>query len=270
LHILSEIHVYPVKSLGGFSLTEAIVERRGLRHDRRWMLVDEDGKFVTQREIPKMALLSTAIEPDHLVVFSKQHPAERVWVPLEIPLESLPKQMVEIWSDRCAAHVLPGPINEWFSDILEQKLRLVHMPETTHRWADGRYAPKGQYVSFADGFCYLIIGQASLDDLNSRLAEPLPMNRFRPNLVFTGGDPFEEDDWSDFQVGSVPFRAIKSCGRCPITTTDQDTAQRAAEPLQTLATYRRRGNKVLFGRDVVWMGEGDAQIQVGDKIEKAG
>ncbi len=140
------------------------------------------------------------------------------------------------------------------------------MPDTTRRRADGRYAPKGQYVSFADGFSYLIIGQASLDDLNSRLAQPLPMNRFRPNLVFTGGEPFEEDNWSDFQIGSVPFRGVKPCGRCIITTADQETAQRAAEPLKTLATYRKRGNKILFGQDVVWTGEGEASIRVGDNI----
>jgi uncharacterized protein YcbX len=140
------------------------------------------------------------------------------------------------------------------------------MPDTTRRWADGRYAPKGQHVSFADGFPFLLIGQATLDDLNSRLAQPLPMNRFRPNFVFTGGEPFEEDGWGEIEIGNWKFQCVKPCARCIIPTTDQETATRAAEPLKTLATFRKKGNKILFGQNVVWLGEGDAQVRAGDTI----
>jgi hypothetical protein len=175
--------------------------------------------------------------------------------------------MVEVWGDRCAAKAFKGAINAWFSHILGQNIRLVLMPESTRRHADGRYAPKGQYVSFADGFPFLLAGQASLDDLNSRLVQPLPMNRFRPNFVFTGGTPFEEDTWANFSVGDQLFRAVKPCARCMVITTNQDTAERGVEPLKTLSTYRKFGNKIRFGQNTVWLGNGDATIRVGDVLQ---
>ncbi|MEO6038844.1 MAG: MOSC N-terminal beta barrel domain-containing protein [Saprospiraceae bacterium] len=264
---LSEIWVYPIKSLGGIALPAARVQRRGLQYDRRWMLVDPAGRFVSQREIPDMALLGTAVEAPWLVVFSKTDPAQGIRIPLELPVESLEKVMVEVWSARCAARLMPAEINQWFSGLLGQELRLVWMPDTTRRAADGRYAPKGQYVSFADGFPFLILGQATLDDLNQRLAQPLPMNRFRPNLVFSGGPAFDEDDWQEFHIGQVPFKNVKPCARCIITTIDQETALRAQEPLRTLATFRRRNNKIYFGQNAVWLGtEEPEQVRVGDPI----
>ena len=264
---LTEIWIYPIKSLGGIALPEAVVQRRGLQYDRRWMLVDTAGQFVTQREISAMALLGTIVEAPWLTVFSKTDPVQHIRIPLELPADAAQKVMVEVWSARCAAQLMPAPINEWFSDILGQHLRLVRMPDTTRRAADGRYAPKGQYVSFADGFPFLIIGQASLDDLNSRLADPLPMNRFRPNFVFTGGTPFAEDAWTDFRIGDVSFKGVKRCARCVITTIDQETALRAREPLRTLAAFRRVGNNIYFGQNVVWMGEAEgAQVRVHDPV----
>jgi uncharacterized protein len=269
LHMtLSELWIYPIKSLGGISLDIAAVQLRGLQHDRRWMLADESGRFVTQREIPRMALLAVAIEPPFLSVFWKTNPSEKVQIPLAPAVENMREQMVQIWDDHCDARTLPDEINAWFSDNLGQKLQLVMLPETTRRWADGRYAPEGQHVSFADGFPFLLIGQASLDDLNRRLEQPLPMNRFRPNFVFKSDDaqPFEEDTWRDFTIGEQPFRCVKPCARCIITTTDQETALRAAEPLKTLATFRKVGHKILFGQNVIWLGEGDAQVRVGDAL----
>jgi len=145
------------------------------------------------------------------------------------------------------------------------------MPDTARRRADGRYAPKGHFVSFADGFPYLLVGEASLTDLNERLAVPVPMNRFRPNLVFSGGQAYEEDQWSDFTIGDVDFRGVKPCGRCLIITTDQDTGTRYQEPLKTLATYRRTNNKVLFGQNVVLMENENSHktIKVNDLIHKS-
>lgn len=266
MYTLTEINVYPVKSLGGIALTEAKTERRGLQYDRRWMLVDDTGRFMTQREIPEMALLRTAIEPPFLTVYWKDNPSEKVQIPLDVAAADLAKLRVEVWEDVCSARILPDDINRWFSDNLRQSLRLVYMPGTTRRKADGRYAPKGHHVSFADGFPYLIIGQASLDDLNKRLARALPMNRFRPNFVFTGGLPFEEDQWGRFSIGQQLFQGVKPCGRCIIPTTDQETALRSAEPLKTLATFRKSGNKILFGQNVVWLGEGDQRVRVGERI----
>lgn len=264
---LTEINLFPVKSLAGIALEESRVERPGLQYDRRWMLVDPAGKFVTQREIPAMALLGTALEPPVLTVFSKADPSQKVSVPLDPAAELWSSRMVEVWSNRCRAWEAPADVNEWFSDWLGHSLRLVYMPETTRRAADGRYAPPGHLVGFADAFPFLIIGQASLDDLNGRMARPLPMNRFRPNFVFSAGEAFMEDNWTDFTIGAVPFRRVKPCGRCIITTTDQETAGRGAEPLRTLATYRKEGTKILFGQYVVWMGEGETVVRVGAAIQ---
>jgi uncharacterized protein YcbX len=263
---LSEIWVYPIKSLGGISLTEAVAEPRGLRYDRRWMLVDENGRFVSQREIPNMAMLGTALDASALSVFWKNDPNKRVDIPLYADVEQLHEVEVEVWGDRCAARALPNEINNWFSTQLGQNLRLVYMPDTTKRPADGRYAPTGQHVSFADGFPYLIIGQASLDELNHRLEQPLPMNRFRPNFVFTGGEAFEEDDWQAFSIQEQKFMGVKPCARCSIPSIHQETAARAAEPTKTLATFRKFDNKILFGQNVVWLGDGEPVIRVGDQI----
>ena len=266
MYTLTEIWVYPIKSLGGISLSSAKAEARGLQHDRRWMLVDEDGRFVSQREIPEMALLRTAIEGAELRVFHKDKPLDTLCLPLEKTAADMEHVKVTIWDDQCMASLLPKPVNDWFSVCLGQALRLVQMPESTRRWADGRYAPQGQHVSFADGYPFLLVGQASLDDLNARLGLPLPINRFRPNFVFTGGKAFEEDSWADFQIGDVHFRGVKPCARCIIPTTDQETALRAAEPLKTLNTFRKFEQKILFGQNVVWMGEGDATVSVGDQL----
>ncbi|MCB9306152.1 MAG: MOSC domain-containing protein [Lewinellaceae bacterium] len=270
MYTLSQINIFPVKSLGGISLPSAQVARRGLQYDRRWMLVDPDGRFVSQRELPEMALLTTSLSEGHLVVSRKNDPLDNVRIPLQPDVDSMMPLRVGIWSDRCGARLHESDINNWFSDRLKSPLRLVHMPETTRRRADGRYAPSGQFVSFADGYPFLLIGQASLDDLNNRLATPLPMDRFRPNFVFTGGHAFEEDGWGDFFIGDIPFRCVKPCARCIIPTIDQQTAQRAAEPLKTFATFRKRNNKILFGQNVIWTGEGDGRVHVGTNIKVAG
>jgi uncharacterized protein YcbX len=267
MRILTELNIYPVKSLGGISLQESVVQPRGLQYDRRWMLVDEQGRFVSQREVAEMTQLGTAIEPPFLVVFSKKNPASRVRIPLEPPVSEMPEITVTIWDDHCTARVHPPEINTWFSDMLGLPLRLVFMPDTTVRPTDPKYAPEGLPVSFSDGFPFLLIGRASLDDLNNRLAEPLPMDRFRPNFVFTGGTPYEEDDWAEFSIGSVRFRGVKPCARCIITTTDQETGARAAEPLKTLATYRKHGNRILFGQNVLWEAGSRDIVQVGMPVE---
>lgn len=267
--ILKSIHIYPIKSIGGISLSEAKAERCGLQYDRRWMLVDADGVFVSQREIPAMALLRTAVETPNLTVYSSVDPTLRIQIPLEPRLAEMEKLRVSIWSQKCSARVHTQEINDWFSMVLGQNLRLVYMPDTTRRAADGRYAPKGHYVSFADGFPYLIIGQASLDDLNQRLETTVPMDRFRPNFVFEGDVAFAEDNWSDFSIGSVHFKGVKPCARCIIPTIDQNTATKAAEPLKTLSGFRRSGQKVLFGQNVVLI---DAEtpaktVRVGAEIQ---
>lgn len=269
MYQLTEINVYPIKSLRGFSVQQAVVEPRGLQYDRRWMLVDTAGKFVSQREIAAMTQLKTAITSSFLEIYAQQDPENRLQISLVPELEAMEKRQVNIWDDNCMASIYPKNVNDWFSAQLGADLCLVYMSDADQRQADEMYAPKGQYVSFADGFPYLLIGEASLTDLNQRLAEPIPMNRFRPNLVFSGGDAYEEDQWSDFRIGSITFKGVKPCGRCIITTTDQETGNRSKEPLKTLANYRQQNNRILFGQNVILTeAQAGAIIRTGDPLQR--
>ena len=263
---LSEIWIYPIKSLGGISLPGARVEMRGLEHDRRWMLVDETGRFMSQREFPMMTQLACAVSNTHLEVYHKKTPSQRLQIPLDWPEHALTPMQVSIWDDTLEALAYPETINTWFSTQLGAPLTLVGLPEKARRMTDPRYAPDGQHVSLSDGYPYLLISEASLEALNERLEAPLPMNRFRPNLIVRGASAHEEDTWSDFRIGDVAFRGVKPCARCVVTTTDQESGARHQEPLRTLATYRKNGNKILFGQNVIWTGAGPASISVGDLI----
>jgi len=259
---LSEINIYPIKSLAGISLQSSEVEERGLKYDRRWVLVDETNTFFTQRDFPEMALIKVEIENSGLKL---QHKIKNV-EPLIIPFvfDHSKKDKVIIWDDTVVGEFYNQSIDDWFSAILGTKCHLVKMPETTKRIVDESYV-KNKIVSFADGYPFLIIGQSSLDDLNARMEVPLPMDRFRTNFVFAGGKPFEEDNWRKFKIGDLYFEAVKSCARCVITTTDQETAERANEPLYTLSKFRKIDNKVMFGMNVVCHSTG--LINIGDKIE---
>ncbi|MBE0570494.1 MAG: MOSC domain-containing protein [Ignavibacteriaceae bacterium] len=261
MYTLSEINIYPIKSLAGISLQSAEVEERGLKYDRRWVLVDETNTFFAQRDFLEMALIKVDIEDDGLRLQHKKKNIE----PLKIPFsfEHSKKGEVTIWDDTVIGEFYNNQIDQWFSEIIGIKCHIVKMPESTKRIVDTTYA-ENKIVSFADAFPFMIIGQASLDDLNSRMEKPLPMNRFRTNLVFTGGKPFEEDNWKKFKVGEVIFEAVKPCARCVITTTDQETAERAEEPLLTLSKYRKVENKVMFGMNLVC--ESTGKVSVGDKI----
>ena len=263
---LSDIYIYPVKSLAGIRLEQATVELRGLQYDRRWLITDPEGMFLSQRDVPALALIGTAIEPPYLILFDRYNTADRIAVPLEFTAAAETLKEVTVWDDRMFATPVSPDADEWLSGKLEQEVQLVAMPPITFRPVDARYAPDGQYVSFADAYPFLIIGQASLDDLNSRLAKPVPMNRFRPNLVFTGGEPYQEDKWGYFTIGRLPFQGVKPCARCIMTTINQDDAHKGAEPLKTLSTYRLKDNKILFGQNSIWLGPDAAVISVGDEV----
>lgn len=262
MHTLSEINIYPIKSLGGISLQSSEVEERGLKYDRRWVLVDESNTFFTQRDFPEMALIKVAIGNDGLHLQHKRKDIEPLKAPFDF--DHSKKANVVIWDDTIIGEFYSQTIDDWFSEILGIKCHLVKMPDITKRVVDNAYV-KNKIVSFADGYPFMIIGQSSLDDLNSRMDVPLPMNRFRTNFVFSGGKPFEEDDWKKFKIGEVKFEAVKPCARCVITTTDQETAERAHEPLLTLSEFRKIDNKVMFGMNLVC--ESTGQVKVGDSIE---
>ncbi|NDK56082.1 MOSC domain-containing protein [Pontibacter fetidus] len=262
---ISSLYIYPIKSLGGISLKEATVQERGLQYDRRWMLVDEKGGFLSQRKFAQMALLQVHLQHDGLLVAHKHNVLRPLFIPFDAPQEK--EITVTVWDDTFTAKEVDGITSEWFTKALGMPARLVYMPESSRRHVDPDYAFAEEVVSFADAYPFLLIGQEALNNLNAKLDAPVPMNRFRPNIVFTGGQPHEEDTWETFTIGEVQFRAAKPCARCVLTTVDQQTGIKGAEPLKTLATYRTQNNKVLFGQNLVHTGKGT--IAIGDEITVA-
>lgn len=289
MHI-SQINIYPVKSLKGISLESSVVEKRGLRSDRRWMLTDRNGYFFTQRELPHMATIRIAMDEDGLIASAPGAEELRIALRPEVRL----RQHVTVWQSEVEAHVYDRHVNEWFSEVLKRECRLVLMPETTERHVSEQFDSGEDIVSFADGYPLLVIGEGSLEELNRRIAEngdagagkvpafhPIPMNRFRPSIVVRGSDPFAEDNWAKIRVGEAVFRVVKPCGRCVVTTTDQEKGEVVGkEPLRTLATFRKASdvrpegyerfghgpNSVLFGENLIPENPG-AVIKLDDEVE---
>lgn len=258
---ISALYIYPIKSLGGFSVKEAQLTSRGFQHDRRWMLVDGGNRFLTQREFPQMALLQVGLADDGLVVSHKLNGSS-----IQIPFvpENDETALVTVWDSSCIGQFVSPHADIWFTNMLGIPCRLVYMPDASVIPVDSRYASNNEINSFSDGYPFLLIGQASLDDLNARLAAPVPISRFRPNIVFTGGKAFQEDGMAHFTIGENHFYGVKLCARCPIPTINQDTGVQAKEPLKTLATYRSKNNKVYFGQNLLHKGEG--MVRVGEVI----
>lgn len=260
--LVQDIFIYPIKSLGGIRLMEADVEERGFRYDRRWMLIDSEGMFVTQRQYAQLALLGVNLTAWGLEVFHKKNPSNRIDVPFD--LASGPELLVTIWDDQVMAKTVDIQLDSWFSDFLGFSVSLVKMPETSFRKVDPRYAVRDESVSFADGMPYLIVGQESLNELNTRLEMPVAMDRFRPNLVFSGGSAFLEDQLRKIRIGAVDFQVVKPCARCVLITVDQQSGKQTKEPLKTLSAYRSVNNKVYFGQNMLSLGVG--KIRIGDSI----
>lgn len=255
---VSEIYIYPVKSLGGISLASARVMAKGLENDRRWMLIDEQNIFLTQRVHHRMALFRTALTENGILV---SFDGETVTIPFGVGHGEL---RAAIWDDQVSVQEVDDLLSNWFSSKLGISCRLVVFPERNARPIDARYKVGDDHVSLADGYPMLAVGQSSLDDLNARLSKPVLMNRFRPSVVITGGDPFEEDTWKRFTIGSMSFAGVKPCKRCVLITVNQEDASRGAEPLATLSKFRNKDNGVYFGQNVIPLGTGS--IAVGDSI----
>lgn len=259
---LTQINIYPIKSLKGITLKEAKVEARGLQYDRRWMLTDLNGHFFTQREFPKMATIEVSVDADGLKVAAPGAGELKIG-PGPDPRGA---EMVQIWKDSTRAVAYGAEINGWFSSVLETDCRLVYMADEFRREVDPDFAIGDDIVSFADGYPFLVISENSLNDLNNKLEEPLPMNRFRPNLVVSGADAFAEHDWRKFSVGENIFYGVKPCKRCVITTIDQTSGEfTGKEPLKTLATYRDVPGGVIFGENLLSANPGGT-IRVGDEV----
>ncbi|HPI79664.1 MAG TPA: MOSC domain-containing protein [Cyclobacteriaceae bacterium] len=258
---LTEIWVYPVKSMRGTRVKRSKVLPKGLAYDRRYMLVDENNRFITQRVYPQLALFRPSFGDN---VFSVAHKGDVVDIPI-VPESSTGQITVTIWDDVVQGVEMGERYNQWFTERAGLTCKLVYFPEGNERRVDPDFAVNREQVGLADGFPFLIIGQSSLDELNSKLSAPLPMNRFRPNFVFDGGKPFEEDTWKNFRIGANGFTAVKPCARCAIPTIDQDTAVKGTEPLATLATFRKVGGKVNFGQNLV--ARNHLEVAEGDVVE---
>lgn len=261
---ITNISIYPVKSLRGVELDHAAVQNRGLEGDRRWMLIDNNNRFISQRECPKMSTIRAVQVKDGL---SLEFP-DQTKIKVLFPDDSNDIEKVTIWNSTVEAALADENYNSFISNYLGTPCRLVYMPDWALRRVNPRFDSGNDIVSFADGYPFLIIGRTSLEELNKRLTEPVPMERFRPNLVFSGGEPFCEDNWSRIRIGEVVFRVVKPCERCVITTIDQNSGKPSGpEPLRTLATFRRSaGGTVLFGQNMIAENPGPV-IKIGDEVE---
>ena len=259
---VSALNIYPIKSCRGIALEAATIGPRGFLHDREWMVVTPEGRFLTQREIPHLALVQPMLRDDGALVVQATGVASLV-----IPADATGERCdVTIWRDQCQAIDMGEEAAVWFSTVLGAACRLVHFDLTTKRAVNPDFAQNAEdQVGFADAYPFLILSEGSLADLNERLATPLPMNRFRPNIVVRGCAPFAEDTWQHVRIGAASLALVKPCARCVIPTTDQETASTSKEPLRTLATYRNSANGVLFGQNAIHLTGGT--IHIGDQVQ---
>ena len=259
---LASLIYYPIKACRNFSVTSSFVQRMGLEHDRRMMVVTLEGEFLTQREYPKLALV-TPTRNDSAVTLSAPN-FDSLRVPIQTSGKTVP---VDIWKSKGVQAIDQGDeAAQWFSDWLGVQVRLVHIADNYLRKVNPKYAiNEDDHTGFADGYPILIASEESLADLNARLETPLPMNRFRPNIVVKGCEPFAEDTWKRIRIGAVELAIVKPCARCLVTTIDKETLAKSKEPLKTLATYRRRGSGVIFGQNVIPLNEG--RLEVGVSVE---
>ena len=258
---LSGLTTYPIKSCAGSALTSAALDRFGLSGDRRWLIVDAGNRFLSQREHALMAL----VEPEQRSEGLLLRLGDEV-LTVTTPASAAKTRLVRVWQDTVPARDAGDTAAYWLSARLGQACRLVFMAEDCQRLVDGCYASAGETVSFADGFPLLLISQASLDDLNSRLSAAVPMNRFRPNLVVQGCAAYAEDHWRRIRIGDIEFTLAKPCSRCVVPSIDQATAQKDSEILRVLASYRRgEDRQVYFGQNLLYLATG--QLAVGARVE---
>ena len=265
---LAALYIHPVKSLRALPVQSAQVDQAGAVGDRRFMVADPAGTFMTQRTVPRMALVGAFLEADSLVLRCAGMGELTV---RRAPDPAAPLATVRIWkSEGLRAEDCGGAAAEWLGAALGMPCRLVRAGPAFSRPAKGAPAGGADTVAFPDAYPFLATSEASLGDLNRRLgAGALPMNRFRPNLVVAGCGPYEEDTWKRFRVGGIVFRAAGPCARCVVTTTDQETGERGAEPLRTLAGYRRDAHEpshVNFGQNLVHEVK-SGTLRVGDPVE---
>ncbi|HEY8096685.1 MAG TPA: MOSC N-terminal beta barrel domain-containing protein [Methylobacter sp.] len=260
-YILSGIAVYPVKSLAGIQANSWTVTEKGFQHDRKWMIIDNDRQFLSQRKLPEMALIKTALTDQNLILSAPGLGN------LSLPLEPVDGQIINstIWQDQCDARSVSAEADQWLSDFLKHDCRLVYQPDEAIRPVDSNYGQPTDKVAFSDGFPFLIISENSLAALNNEMQLNLPMTRFRPNLIISGCPAYEEDSWREISIGAIDFRLPKPCSRCSIPAIDPETARIGKEPLTTLIRTRKWQNNVYFGQNALHNQCG--QLSVGDTVQ---
>lgn len=252
--IVSELAIYPVKSMRQVLVDDAVIDMGGLKNDRRWMVVDTEGEMITQRLQSRLCLIQPEITFDGLCLRTAGMPDLDIAIP-----ECSTTQKVSIWKDVCNACYAGVEAEKWLTEFLGMECSLVYFPADEVRIVDQAFAKAGDITAFSDGFPVLLVSQDSLDDLNQRLVAPVPVARFRPNIVISGCEPYAEDGWRRLEMGGVTLRIVKPCSRCVIPSIDIETAQRTGEPIKTLSRYRRRDNKIFFGQNAVFDGIGAIQ-----------
>lgn len=263
---VSALHLYPIKGCAGLSVSEMTLDARGPVGDRRFMIVDEHGMFMTQRSHARMALIRPQLTSTEITLDAPGMPT------LTLPLDAMDAARldVQVWRSKVSAATMGPFAYQWLSDFLGTAAELVRMDDQSVRTASTEYAPPGTHVTFADAYPLLLISEASLEQLNTKLLaagldQPLPMNRFRPNVVVSGTEPHAEDSWASVRVRQVELWIVKSCDRCTVTTIDQTTAVAGNEPLKTLSTYRKHDSRIYFGQNLVHRGLGT--LRVGDDVD---
>jgi len=259
---LSGLFIYPIKACAGIALEEANLVERGLAFDRRYLLVDRTGTFVTQREVPRLCLVQTAFEGERLLVSTPGKAT--LALPRQLPLDNAAEQRpYQVWDDiGNALEVTEG--SRWFSEFLNDEVSLLYMPDSERRAVNPKRARPDDVVSFADAYPLLLISEGSLADLNQRLPTPVEMRRFRPNLVISGCEPYAEDHFSTLRIGGLSFRGVKRCERCVVTAVNPDTGEKGLEPLRTLSHYRLDDGKVWFGMNLIHDASGT--LRLGDAV----
>jgi uncharacterized protein YcbX len=263
---IAALHVYPVKSARGIALESAALTRTGLAHDRRWMIVGDNGRFLTQRELPRLALLEPALSESTLQLRAPT----MADIAIELSHQGV-RRAVTIWGHDCEALDEGSTVAQWLGQFLGRECRLVRFDPAHRRMSEREWTePYEAETQFSDGFALLALSAASLADLNARLAAPLPMNRFRPNLVLEGIDAFDEDRIEDLSDGDIRLKPVKACTRCKITTTNQDTGCfEGDEPLRTLKTYRYDAalKGVCFGQNLIILSGAGARLMLGQSLQ---
>lgn len=256
--VLTSINVYPIKSVAGIAVSSWDVVASGLKFDRHWMVVNDAGDCLSQREEPRLALISVLLDSSTLTI---RAPGTSSLTVSTMNANSS-RVCARIWSEKIDTVPVGQLADEWFSTFLGNRCRLVQMPA-----GRGRSISRQGFharVDFADRYPFLLISQQSLDDLNARLGDPLPANRFRANFIVSADSPYAEDTWQTVQIASIKFLLAKACPRCAITTINQATAERGVEPLKTLATFRRSDIGLVFGQNLIHQGSG--HVRVGDEV----